>query len=290
MGFKIGKVFKKVLKTAVKVAPYALAAAAVVYTGGAALGASWATGGFNTAVSGLVARTGASGALANILTGAVTKAGVGAAIGIGGAALTGQSITRGAQFGALSGAVVGGVMGAMQPVVKPAVGVTLPNNGPSTGLTNALSAPAGSPLQGGLIDDVSGAELNPQGGITQINPAAPAAGGSLNAAAPPGGWYNNPWAVAGGTAVGGALSGIGSGISGAAAAKSAKETVEDERATVAANYANPLGVGLLTPASLDYIQRQPVRQTPAERFAIARPGKTYKWNPVTGQIEETLIA
>jgi hypothetical protein len=34
----IGKIFKKVVKTVVKIAPFALAAAAVVFTGGAALG------------------------------------------------------------------------------------------------------------------------------------------------------------------------------------------------------------------------------------------------------------
>jgi hypothetical protein len=102
----IGKIFKKVVKTVVKIAPFALAAAAVVFTGGAALGILPT---FSAAVGGLVSSLGLSAGVAGALTGAVTSAGFGAALGF----VTGGK--KGLQKGALMGALTGGVLGAVNP-------------------------------------------------------------------------------------------------------------------------------------------------------------------------------
>lgn len=118
----IGRVFKKVIKTVVKVLPYALAAAAVVFTGGAALGILPS---FAAAVGGVTASLGLGATLTGALTGAITSAGFGAAIG----GITGGE--KGLKMGALTGALTGGLMGAANPatfgIVKGAEGVTTAN-------------------------------------------------------------------------------------------------------------------------------------------------------------------
>jgi hypothetical protein len=122
----IGKVFKKVLKVAVKVAPFALAAAAVVFTGGAALGILPT---FSAAVGGVVSSLGLSAGVAGALTGAVTSAGFGAALGF----VTGGK--KGLQKGALMGALTGGVLGMVNPST---FGIVQGANG-STTTMNALT-------------------------------------------------------------------------------------------------------------------------------------------------------
>ena len=105
----IGKIFGKILKVIIKIAPYALAAAAVIFTGGAALGLGFAAGGFAGAVGGVVSSLGLSAAVTGALTGAITSAGFGAALGF----VTGGE--KGMQKGALMGLLTGGVMGAVNP-------------------------------------------------------------------------------------------------------------------------------------------------------------------------------
>jgi len=106
----VGKVFKKVAKVATKIAPVALAAAAIYFTAGAALGAGVGWGG---TVTGAVSKLGLSGGLANIVGGAITQAGYGAAIGGITSAVTGGGFVKGAQLGTATGLVTGGVTGAM---------------------------------------------------------------------------------------------------------------------------------------------------------------------------------
>jgi hypothetical protein len=120
----IGKVFRKVVHTALKIAPFALAAAAVVFTGGAALGL---TPTFSAAVGGIAAHLGLSAAVTGALTGAVTSAGFGAALGF----VTGGK--KGLQKGALMGALSGGVLGAVNPSTFGIV------KGPMGGVTTAHS-------------------------------------------------------------------------------------------------------------------------------------------------------
>jgi hypothetical protein len=99
-------VFKSVVKTVLKIAPYALAAAAVVFTGGAALGILPT---FGAAVGGLVSSLGLSAAVTGALTGAVTSAGFGAALGF----VTGGK--KGLQKGALMGLSPAACFGRGQP-------------------------------------------------------------------------------------------------------------------------------------------------------------------------------
>ena len=108
----IGKVFKKVVKVAKIVVPIALAAAAVVFTGGAALGLLPT---FSAAVGGVAASLGLGTALTGALTGAVVGAGFGSAIGGLTSGLSGGSILKGMQKGALTGALTGGITGAVSP-------------------------------------------------------------------------------------------------------------------------------------------------------------------------------
>lgn len=84
-----------------KIALPVLAIAAVVLTGGAALGVLPALGG----ASGLLASVGIKGALASILTTAAQAATFGAV----GAAITGGNIIKGATSGFMAGALMGGI-------------------------------------------------------------------------------------------------------------------------------------------------------------------------------------
>lgn len=102
----VGKVFKKVANVVMKVAPFALAAAAVIFTGGAALGILPT---FSAAVGGLVSGLGLSAGLTGAITGAITSAGFGSALGF----VTGG--TKGMKQGFLMGALTGGIMGAVSP-------------------------------------------------------------------------------------------------------------------------------------------------------------------------------
>lgn len=145
----IGKTFKKIVPNLKKILPYGLAIGALVFTAGAALGAlpSW-----GTAVQGVVAKLGISETLAGALTGAVTQAGYGAALGAGGALLAGKDPSKGALLGALTGAVTGGVSGGLGYETDPLKGLNEPGG-----------APAGVP---GPTSDVveQSATYSPEGG------------------------------------------------------------------------------------------------------------------------------
>ena len=122
----IGRFFKKTAKALKKVWPIALAATAIFFTTGAALGIGMSWG---KVASTLVTKVGIKGTLGKVLTGSIAGAGWGAAIGGGISAATGGSFTEGARSGALSGAITGGLAGAAgwTPGVKPGVkpGATL---------------------------------------------------------------------------------------------------------------------------------------------------------------------
>lgn len=193
----IGRVFKAVVKTVIKIAPYALAAAAVVFTAGAALGVLPA---FGAAVGGVVSSLGLSAAVTGALTGAITSAGFGAAIGF----VTGGK--KGLQKGALMGALTGGVLGFVNPatfgIVKGAQGVTTMNALTHSGNAFGSGAATSSAVKGATgaftsvpkgIAPVSSDLLNPQaltnapGGLTSpsipdFQPATGSVGTSSSAA------------------------------------------------------------------------------------------------------------
>lgn len=104
----IGKIFKKVVPVLKKIALPALAIAAVVVTGGAALGLLPGIAG----LGGLAASLGASPLIAGVLS----AAGTGATVGMIGGLLTTGSISgaiKGASMGLLTGAAAGGISGAL---------------------------------------------------------------------------------------------------------------------------------------------------------------------------------
>lgn len=150
----IGKVFKKVGKVALKVLPYAAAAAAVVFTGGAALGVlpSFA-GAVGSVVGGLGLSTGLTGAI----TGAITSAGFGAA---GGLLLGGK---KGMKAGFLGGLATGGLLGAVSPA--------------TFGIGGSAAAPAASAAKEvGTIVAKSGGGLVQNSGLSTGLAKLPAAG------------------------------------------------------------------------------------------------------------------
>lgn len=207
----IGKVFQKIAKVAKKVLPYALAAAAVIFTGGAALSLTPA---FGAAVGGLTSSLGLTGALGTAVTGAITNAGFGAAVGglVGG--------KKGMQMGALAGAVSGGLMG---PIGGAGAGATTAASGPVVGASPSagLLGPAGSTL----------------GAATSAAPAAIApAAVTMGTTTAGGGLLGNPLVTSN------LISGLGQGLMAKAQATEARK----EREQIAANYdigADPFGTG-----------------------------------------------
>jgi hypothetical protein len=119
----VGKVFKAVVKVVRKVAPVVLAAAAIYFTAGAALGVSGAAGGWGAAAASMTSSMGATGTLGSVLTGAITQAGYGAAMGGVTSLLTGQDPMKGMQAGALGGAITGGISGGLGLPTDPLKGI-----------------------------------------------------------------------------------------------------------------------------------------------------------------------
>jgi hypothetical protein len=182
----LGKIFKSVIKTVIKIAPYALAAAAVVFTGGAALGILPA---FGAAVGGVVSSLGLSAAVTGALTGAITSAGFGAAIGF----VTGGK--KGMQRGALMGALSGGVLGAVSPgvfgIVKGASGaVTTANalshagNAFGAGAATTGIAPATTASGVGASTSLSTAPTGLAGSAATAASAAPPISAAASGIAP----------------------------------------------------------------------------------------------------------
>jgi hypothetical protein len=166
----IGKVFKKVLKVAKIVVPIALAAAAVVFTGGAALGVLPT---FAGAIGGVVGGLGLSAGAATMLTGAIAGAGFGAALGGAAGLAGGKNVLKAMQSGALVGGITGGLMPGMVPgVSKVATGfanaaqLSTMANAPAGGLLSGLgqtatgiAAPAAPAVGASGVDFIQGAKL-----------------------------------------------------------------------------------------------------------------------------------
>ncbi len=259
----IKKVFKKVVKNLKIIVPVALAAAAIYFTAGSALGGG-------AGISGLVGQLGLGSTLSSVLTGAVSQAGIGAALGAGTSLLTGGDVGKGALLGGAAGAVTGGITGAV--------------NAPSSGATGVRpTVPSGATAPGPPIN------LVPSQGPVGVPPAAPAAssGGLLSGV--------GKFITDNQTLIGGALQGLGSGIGSAAeadatvdAARLLVEQDEAERERIAANFDVSGGGGLLTGATLDTTPRPtPVQQfAPTTVLAKAR-GARWQYNPATGRVELT---
>ncbi len=262
----IGKVFKKVLKAIRKVAPIALAIGAVVFTVGGAMGVGSMAGGWGGAVGKLTSTLGLNSTLGNIVTGAITQAGYGAALGGGLSAMTGGDFATGAERGALVGGVTGGVTGGFSPEnIDPLRGFTTPDASTAPG-----AAPAAATAPGTSTGLLPAAPAAPGAAPTAAVPVptAPVAG-TTPAAAP-------SWLSEHQTLVGGALAGIGQGlVSGMAAgdeAEADRETMgmkisaeEKEQQRRTAGYGGE--TGLLTGGTAANVAAGgAVQPTPSEKY------------------------
>ena len=199
-----------------KVWPIALAAAAIFFTTGAALGyigMSW-----GKVAATLVTKVGIKGTLGKVLTGSIAGSGWGAAIGGGVSAAAGGSFTEGARSGALSGAITGGLAGAAgwTPGVKP------------TSASNTANLPLeyhdfGKPLSGLEYSD-----FGPQNLVNTVVKSGEGAKGGGNSLIGflkgTGKWVEKNPVVAGNL-----ISGVGKGIGTAAAARTQADMATEER-------------------------------------------------------------
>ncbi|KQT54623.1 hypothetical protein ASG43_03285 [Aureimonas sp. Leaf454] len=119
----ITKVFQSVGSAVARVGQAVSAVGAATFTAGAATGAkSLASGGLSQVASSM-----GNSVLGNVLTGAVKQAAMGAIIGGGISALTGNGFGKGALMGGLGGAVTGGLTGlASGTGLMPAAATTAP--------------------------------------------------------------------------------------------------------------------------------------------------------------------
>jgi len=161
IGRAIKKVVKKVVKFAKKIVPVALAAAAVYFTAGAALGAT--SLGWGQAVATGISKLGITGTLGQTLGAAVQYAGTGAMMGAGTALVTGGDVSE----GALTGAVLGGLTGGV---------------GHQLGLVSAPQLP-GADAAGGLLRNSVPTDVGGYGGG-----AMPSGAAASQQAATPGLW------------------------------------------------------------------------------------------------------
>jgi hypothetical protein len=255
----VGKVFKKVAKVVKKVAPIVVAAAAIYFTGGAALGllpAGMTAGAAATGALGL------TGTLGGVVSGAITTAGYGALAGgvISGA--TGGNVMKGMQMGALTGAVTGGVAGGinstMASAATPTAGSTLPQ--PPAGL------------------DAHAIDVGVREGMwaaPSTVPGSTATGGGLLSQ---GGWLERNQTLAGNV-----ISGVGQGLMAGSEADAERDLLREKYKLQGRNYqgANP---------NKGY--RQMARGNgvaPSERFDT-RFGYEYKYDPQQGRIVRVPIA
>lgn len=153
----IKKVFHAVVDVVKKIAAPVLAAAAIVFTGGAALGLAPLAGGWAGAAATVGSAIGGSSIVGSVLTSAIYTAGQGAVIGGLTAAVTGGSVTEGMQRGAAAGALTGGVMGAAGHVNAAAQPKMTPHGGPTIGGEGVKTFPLDTPRSvGGTAVDAAG--------------------------------------------------------------------------------------------------------------------------------------
>lgn len=269
------KVFKKVVKVIKKVAPYVVAAAAIYFTAGAALGA---TAGFGASMSSAATSLFGPGLLADTVAGAVTQAGYGALIGGGLAAITGKSITKGMQAGALTGAVTGGAMGAWNSPYTFANPTTLPSAA-SGALNPTVPYNTADPVIGGAnTDTLSGTK------IPLVSPEHPLTYSSSAPAVPPvrtgllGFWDEVKNSELASGIAGGVVKGIGEGLFAGndptGRIEAARIQAETAAAAKRAAYIGTGGTGGLLTESTKTAFTNP---TPGQRWG-------YGYNPTTGQV------
>lgn len=271
------KVFKKVTKVLVKVAPIALLAGAAIFTGGAALGLAPFAGGWGAAAAGFASNLGLTGALGSVVTGAVTQAGYGALAGGLISGVTGGDPLKGAQMGALTGAVTGGVTGGLGFATDPLGGAAAqaaPGATPATSPTGfaSFTAPNGvGPVTGPAAADLTlstGAAVGPT--TSTVAPAASTPSGF-------GSFVDKE-------VVGRTLAGLGQGYLEGQTAKDERDLQIQLRDDRQASYDVDPSVYQAAPGA------GAPRPTPREAYGSRRATNLtarYAFNPTTGKIERS---
>jgi hypothetical protein len=300
----VSKVFKKVAQGIGKYGPALLAAGALFFTAGSALGvtSSWAD-----TVSGVMGKLGAGSTLTGILSSAVTTAGYGAVAGGAVGALGGDAM-GGMQMGAAGGAIVGAVDGALSAppsgtttgpdaASKTAVDATKPVSvegaampsdaarGPDNSLVRVNGGGGSDRMAGGAGNDAiapvgagnvsANAADGRYAGTTAGRDAVYGAGGG--AAAPSGGsmldslFDKGGWLERNQSLTGNVVSGLGKGLLTANQGDAYAQAREREYQMIAGNYAGA-GRGLLTGASAPSPDQPPAGPTPAQRFGTPPSG------------------
>lgn len=300
----VKKAFKKVGKVVKKVAPYALAAGAVVFTAGSALGLPAMAGGWGGAVAkglGAVGISGSSG-IAGALTGAITQAGYGAAVGGIGSLASGGDFADGATAGALAGGLSGGVMGGIGMPTDPLAGTGQPVGGDPM-ISAGKSVPIGSPpvpsqpAQTGFMTQPTGyqAAASVPGVSAPFAPSvAPAASAMAPVSAAPTGATGFMSNIANSPLTGHVIKGLGTALM-SSSEPDPYEARERERRDIAGSYDLPEGTGGLLPAATPGGLSQPGElYMTGRRSALAQaernaprdaPRKAaYQFDPATGTI------
>ncbi len=291
----VRKIFKKVTKVVRKVSPGVLAAAAIVYTGGAMAGASWAEGGWGAATKNLMEGIGLkSGMLSDVLSTSLTHAGYGAALGgvIGG--------TKGMETGALTGAVTGGLAGGFGKTGDVIGDAASKFGAPSEAASNLPGTAQSAPGETDLLASAGGTgpapDVLPSPTNDLLSPANMPAGQAMPAVLqrktglvptnpPKTGLWNS---IKDSSMAGQAIGGIGGALlSGddkdrTNAAKIDAEAEAAARTRQAGNYANPQG--LLTADQMTYLQNQQPRPTPEQRFDPGTYGGRYVYDTAAKKV------
>lgn len=313
----IGKVFKKVIKTVVKIAPVALAIGAALFTGGAALGTIPAlAGGWGAAAGSMGTALGGSGILGGVLSGAITQAGYGALAGGAISLISGGDVSQGLEQGALIGGATGGLMGGVRAATG-AANLAGKAAAPSTGAGQNVSTQAAKGAAAPPSADIFGNSIDPSGHVfagagnagTQVsipppfsasapvpgaNPMPGASPAGSQAAGPgvfaKGGWLERNQDFAGDVigGIGKVAGGIGSGLNDKATQDAYMDRLRERFDQTRANYSGAApGRGLLyaAPGSGSRIPLDPGMTDPA-RIDPALYGEfEYQYNPQSGRIE-----
>lgn len=261
----IGKVFKKVTSSTVgKIVLGALAVAAVVVTGGAALGLIPGI----TGLGGLAASLGASPLLAGVLS----AAGTGATIGAIGGLISGKGILKGATTGLLVGAAAGGIGAALGGIGGAAGGIPAPDLAADAGVNIGSTNLVTGAVDGGLGQAASGLGTGVAGAVGSSGIGGAIAAGTPAAAAPGSGGVmgflnSNPLLASG------ILKGIGGAFTGRPPNQLDLLRAEQKSYDGVIPY-RPYDVG-----SIDGLQ------SPDQRFnTIIYGGGKYEYDPLTGRV------
>jgi len=253
----VKKIFKKVVKVVKKIAVPVLAAAAIFFTAGAALGFAPMLGGFGAAVSTATASLG-TGVVGGVVTGAITSAGYGAAIGGITSAATGGSFSKGAQTGAAVGAVTGGISGGFNAARAAAVptGPGAPPPGTTPPITPPITPAPGRDAVANMFGNVP--EKVSTGGLFQK-----------------GGWLERNQDL-----MGPVIGGIGQGLIAGAESDAYRGALRDRFRLTAANYAG-------TDPGTNFRDVAPgtSSQSPRDRYDPRTYGSfEYQYDPTQGRI------